>query len=481
MPHRILVIDDDESIRFVLKKALSKEGYEVTEARDGAAGLVQLKKGGYELAFMDIRMPNMDGLSVLQQMKESGIGAYVIMMTAQGTMRTAIDAMKLGAFDYITKPFDVDEVLLLAQRALDNRAMAAEVEGLKANLRERYEVGTIVGQSSSMRDIFKDIGRVAGTDVTVLINGESGTGKELIARAIHAHSRRVAGPFVVVNSAAIPRELMESELFGHEKGAFTGAANRKIGKFEMASGGTLFLDEIGDMDLNLQAKLLRALQEKEFERVGGAETMKANVRIIAATHIDLEKAVNERRFREDLYYRLNVVMVHLPALRERKEDIPALTEHFLEKTAIELGATRKSLTPKALQRLRDYDWPGNVRELENCIKRAVVLSSSNALLPEDVEVQMKGEKESSRVMEGMTLESMLEDRIHGYLKKTKKLGEGDIYDSVVALVERPLIVCALKETNNNQLKAAELLGINRNTLRKKISELGISNKKTVDK
>ena len=480
MPHKILVVDDDESIRFVLKKALTKEGYEVTEAKDGSAGLAQLKKGGYPVAFMDIRMPALDGLAVLSQMKDAGIDTYVIMMTAQGTMRTAIEAMKLGAFDYITKPFDVDEVTLLAQRALENRAMAAEVENLKASLRERYEVGAIIGQAPSMREVFKDVGRVAGTDVTVLITGESGTGKELIARAIHAHSRRVAGPLVVVNSAAIPRDLMESELFGHEKGAFTGAAQRKTGKFESASGGTLFLDEIGDMEMNLQAKLLRVLQEREFERVGGTETIKAEVRIIAATHRDLGEAVAAGKFREDLFYRLNVVTLHLPPLRERKEDIPALAEHFLDKTALELGTPKKSVTPRALRRLTEYDWPGNVRELENCIKRAVVLSSSSAVLPEDVEVLMKGEKEGVRIIENHTLEGLLEDRIRVFMKKTKKLGKSDVYDSVVALVERPLIVSALSETNYNQLRAAELLGINRNTLRKKIAELKIPPKKTLD-
>ncbi len=475
MPPTILIVDDDESIRFVLKKALAKEGYEVSEARDGQSALTALKTEGYPLAIMDIRMPVMDGLTVLSQMKQAGIDTYVIMMTAQGTMRTAIEAMKLGAFDYITKPFDVDEVSLLVQRALGNRAMAAEVENLKASLRERYEVGAIVGQSQAMREIFKDVGRVAGTDVTVLITGESGTGKELIARAIHAHSSRVAGPFVVVNSAAIPGELMESELFGHEKGAFTGASSRKIGKFEKAAGGTLFLDEIGDMDLNLQAKLLRALQEKEFERVGGTESIKSDARIIAATHRDLYEAVQGGKFREDLYYRLNVVVLQLSPLRDRRDDIPALVEHFLDKTAEELGAPKKSMTPKALKRLVDYDWPGNVRELENCIKRTVVLSSSTAILPEDVEVLMKGGKDVPRAAAlDLTLEGLLEDRISCFLKKTGSLGKGDLYNSVLALVEKPLIASALVETNYNQVKAAELLGINRNTLRKKISELGVS-------
>ena len=474
MAYKILIVDDDESIRFVLKKALGKEGYEVTEAKDGREGLELLKSGSYPVAVMDIMMPGMDGLTALGKMKEAGVDTYVIMMTAHGSMKTAIEAMKSGAFDYITKPFDVDEVTLLVRRALDNRAMALEVENLKASLRERYEVGAIVGKSQAMQDIFKTVGRVAATDVTVLITGESGTGKELISRALHAHSKRVGGPLVVVNSAAIPRELMESELFGHEKGAFTGAASRKIGKFEQAAGGTLFLDEIGDMDQNLQAKLLRALQEKEFQRVGATETLKADVRIIAATHKDLEVAVAEKTFREDLYYRLNVVSINIPPLKERKEDIPALAEHFLSKTAQELGTPKKSLTPKAVKRLMEYGWPGNVRELENCIKRAVVLSGSAAILPEDVDVLMKGGKAEMRAVEGMTLDEMLQDRIHCFLKKTKKAGESDVYDAVIAIVEKPLIRMALMETGANQVKAAELLGINRNTLRKKIKELDIA-------
>ena len=473
MTSRILVVDDDDSIRFVLTRALGKEGYNVSEAVDGLKGLDALKTGGYDVAFMDIRMPGMDGLTALGQLHAAGVGTFVIMMTAQGTMKTAIEAMKQGAFDYITKPFDIDEVKLLVRRALESRAMAAEVENLKASLRERYEVGAIVGRSASMQEIFKTVGRVAATDVTVLITGESGTGKELIARAVHAHSNRVGGPLVVVNSAAIPHDLMESELFGHEKGAFTGATAKKPGKFEQADGGTLFLDEIGDMDINLQAKLLRALQEKEFQRVGGTETVKADARVVAATNRSLDEMVAEGKFREDLYYRLNVVSLMLPPLRERKEDIPELTEHFLDKASVELGVPKKTVMPKAMKRLMDYDWPGNVRELENCIKRAVVLSSSTALLPEDVEVLMKGSKTQAVSADGMTLDSLLGERIHCFIKKSRNLEQGDLYDTVMALVERPLITSALEESGYNQVKAAELLGINRNTIRKKIKELGI--------
>jgi len=477
MPNKILVVDDDDAIRFVLRKALTGEGYEVSEEKDGPGGLAALKSGGYPVAFMDVRMPGMDGLSVLGRLAESGVDTSVIMMTAQGTMKTAIEAMKRGAFDYITKPFDIDEVKLLARRAFEARATAAEVENLKASLRERYEVGAIVGDSADMREIFKTIGRVAPTDVTVLINGESGTGKELIARAIHAHSQRVGGPLVVVNTAAIPRELMESELFGHEKGAFTGASSMKAGKFERAEGGTLFLDEIGDMELSLQAKLLRVLQEKEYERVGGNRTLKADVRIIAATHRDLAELVSQERFREDLFYRLNVVTINLPPLRARKEDVPALVEHFLEKAAVELGVPKKTVMPKAMKRILAYDWPGNVRELENCIKRAVVLSSSTAILPEDVEVLMKGEKTTGAGIDGMSMEGLLEERIHCFIKKSGKLGTGELYSSVMGSVEKILISRALEESGYNQLKAADMLGINRNTLRKKIKEYEIPLKK----
>ncbi len=476
MSNKILIVDDDDAIRFVLRKALQGEGYEVAEEKDGPGGLAALKAGEFPVAFMDVRMPGMDGLSVLARLEDEGVDTSVIVMTAQGTMKTAIEAMKHGAYDYITKPFDIDEVKLIAKRAFEARATAAEVENLKASLRERYEVGAIVGDSPEMREIFKTIGRVAGTDVTVLINGESGTGKELIARAIHAYSHRVGGPLVVVNTAAIPGELMESELFGHEKGAFTGATAKKTGKFEQADKGTLFLDEIGDMDLALQAKLLRALQEKEFERVGGTKTLKTDVRIIAATHRDLSEMVAEERFREDLFYRLNVVSIKLPTLRERKQDIPALVEHFLDKASVELGVPKKTVMPKAMKRIVSYDWPGNVRELENCIKRAVVLSSSTAILPEDVEVLMKGEKAATG-LNGTSLEGLLEERIHCFIKKAGKIEKGGLYGTVIGHVEKILISRALEESGFNQLKAAELLGINRNTLRKKIAEHGIHFKK----
>jgi two-component system nitrogen regulation response regulator GlnG len=335
-------------------------------------------------------------------------------------------------------------------------------------VREKYE-GGLVGTTPAMQEIYKTIGRVAESDATVLINGESGTGKELVARAIHYHSKRSGRPFVAVNSAAIPSELLESELFGHEKGAFTGAVARKIGKFEAAAGGTLFLDEIGDMSMPLQGKLLRVLQEKEFERVGGTEPIRTDVRVIAATHHMLEKMVRENRFREDLFYRLNVIQITLPPLRKRKDDIIPLAEHFLQKHQSGLGGPRKTLTPETQKILRAYDWPGNVRELENAIQRAVTLSQGDKIFPDSLPPQV------FKPGQGVTLsfESFLEEKLTDLVDRLGGLEEGDIYDMVIQRVEKPLLTLVLRKTEGNQVRAANLLGINRNTLRKKIRELGI--------
>src|SRR5208283_322646 len=327
---RVLIVDDDESVRWVLKKALEKEGIETALAKNAAEALERTREGDIAVALMDIRMPGMSGFEALAKIQEEGRNISVIIMTAQATMQNAIEAMRHGAFDYITKPFDIDEVNILVTKAIEVRRLSLEVNALRAEVREKYE-GGLVGNTPAMQEIYKTIGRVAESDATVLIHGESGTGKELVARAIHYHSKRTGRPFVAVNSAAIPSELLESELFGHEKGAFTGAIGRKIGKFEAAAGGTLFLDEIGDMDLPLQGKLLRVLQEKEFERVGGTEAIKTDVRVLAATHHNLEKMVREKRFREDLFYRLNVIQINIPPLRKRKDDIVPLAEFFMQK------------------------------------------------------------------------------------------------------------------------------------------------------
>jgi len=468
MADRVLIVDDDESVRWVLKKALEKEGVETVLARDAQEGFRALAENGIALVLMDIRMPGMSGLDALEKIRQEGRSVEVIIMTAQATMQNAIEAMRRGAYDYITKPFDIDEVNLLVKKALDVRRLSQEVDTLRAEVREKFD-GGLVGTTPAMQEIYKTIGRVAESDATVLIHGESGTGKELVARAIHYHSKRAGRPFIAVNSAAIPSELLESELFGHEKGAFTGAVARKIGKFEAAAGGTLFLDEIGDMSLSLQGKLLRVLQEREFERVGGTEPLRTDVRVIAATHHSLERMVRENRFREDLFYRLNVIQINLPPLRKRKDDVVPLAEHFLQKYQQGTGGMHKVLTPETRKVLRSYDWPGNVRELENAIQRAVTLSQGDKIFPDALPQQLFSPGQGVTV----SFESFLEEKLADLVDRLGGLEKGDIYDMVIQRVEKPLITLVLRKTEGNQVRAAGLLGINRNTLRKKIKELGI--------
>jgi len=464
---KVLIADDDESVRWVLKKSLEKEGLETVLAKDATEALERLKEGDIAIALMDIRMPGMSGFEALDKIQSEGRGVSVIIMTAQATMQNAIEAMRRGAFDYITKPFDLDEVNLLVRKAIDVRRLSQEVSALRAEVREKYE-GGLVGNTAAMQEIYKTIGRVAESDATVLIHGESGTGKELVARAIHYHSKRAGRPFVAVNSAAIPSELLESELFGHEKGSFTGAVGRKIGKFEAAAGGTMFLDEIGDMDLPLQGKLLRVLQEKEFERVGGMEPIKTDVRMLAATHHNLEKMVREKRFREDLFYRLNVIQINIPPLRKRKDDIVPLAGFFMQKYQ-SADTKKKILTPETLKILRAYDWPGNVRELENAVQRALTLSQGDKIFPDALPPQIFKPGHGAH----LSFENFLEEKLADLVDRMGGLENGDIYSMVVQRVEKPLITLVLKKTEGNQVRAANLLGINRNTLRKKIKELGI--------
>ncbi len=464
---KVLIVDDDESVRWVLKKSLEKEGIEAYAAKDASEAFERLRENDVAIVLMDIRMPGMSGFEALDRIQSEKRGVSVIIMTAQATMQNAIEAMRRGAFDYITKPFDLDEVNILIRKAIDVRRLSQEVDTLRAEVREKYE-GGLVGNTAAMREIYKTIGRVAESDATVLINGESGTGKELVARAIHYHSKRAGRPFVAVNSAAIPSELLESELFGHEKGSFTGAVSRKIGKFEAAAGGTLFLDEIGDMNLPLQGKLLRVLQEKEFERVGGTEPIKTDVRVLAATHQNLEKAVREKRFREDLFYRLNVIQINIPPLRRRKDDIVPLAEFFMQK--YQTGdAKKKILTLETLKVLRAYDWPGNVRELENAIQRAITLSQADKIFPDALPPQIFKPGQGTH----LSFESFLEEKLADLVERMGGLERGDIYSLVLQRVEKPLITLVLKKTEGNQVRAAHLLGINRNTLRKKIKDLRI--------
>ncbi len=381
---RILVADDEESIRWVLSKALKKQGLIVDLAEDGLQARNLTRKNRYDLAVLDIKMPGIHGLELLKQFRADYPDMLIVIMTAEATMEHAVTAMKNGAYDYLTKPFDLtalDAIILKAEKAAE---LTGKIDQLKEELQDQYSPGrSIIGDSQPMQEIYKILGRVAASDVTILVTGESGTGKELIARAIHINSQRLGKPFIALNCAAIPHELLESELFGHERGAFTGATERKTGRFEQADGGTLFLDEIGDMPLELQVKLLRVLQEKEITRTGGSQTIKVDVRIVAATNQDITQLVEEKKFREDLYYRLNVVPIKLPALRERTDDIPSLVNFFLKKSQQDLGIDSIECSEESLELFKSHHWPGNVRELENTIMRGALLSPNQVLTPAD--------------------------------------------------------------------------------------------------
>lgn len=471
---KILVVDDEESIRWALSKALERDGYRVVLAADGAEGLTRAADPSIDLVLMDIKMPGSDGLETLSKMKQARPELPVIIMTAFGTLQAAVQAMKRGAYDYITKPFDFGELSILVRRVFEVRELTLRVAQIEATGGRPFDFGGVVGLCPAMQQIFKLVGKMAASDLTVLIRGESGTGKELLAKAIHYNSRRSARPFVAVNCAAIPRELLESELFGHERGAFTGASALRRGKFELAEGGTIFLDEIGDMAIGLQAKILRVLQERQFERVGGERPLFADVRVIAATNQNLEATVAQKSFREDLYYRLNVVAIHLPPLRERTEDISLLVNHFLHLFAEEQGQEPKTVAPEALELMLAYSWPGNVRELENAVKRACVLAATSLILPEHLPTALLQAEEVSAAGGKSSFERMLHQGVAAELSRLKQQRDGQIYAHFLATLERPLLLHVLERTGGNQLRAAELLGINRNTLRKKLRELGIT-------
>jgi two-component system nitrogen regulation response regulator GlnG len=469
----ILVADDEDSVRWVLVKALEGAGHTVVQAAGGRAALAALTEQTIDLAFVDLRMPDLDGLAVLSRARDAGTTTPIVIVTAQNTMDNAIEAMKRGAYDYVAKPFNIDEVRAVASRALEMSRLSTDLHRLERELRGRFEVGVaIVGNSSAMQEIYKTVGRVANTDATVLIQGESGTGKELLAKVIHYHSARWSGPFVAINCSAIPRELLESELFGHERGAFTGATEQRPGKFELAAGGTVLLDEIADMPLELQAKLLRVLQEREVTRLGGREVVKVDCRIIAATNQSLERAVKQQRFREDLFFRLNVVPVQLPALRERRGDIPELISFFLTKINREMGTAITALSPEARDLLIRHNWPGNVRELENTLVRAAVLAAGPTLMPRDLALATQ---EPTPPMYGdMSLEEIVRLKLKEYFRQTGDVEPSDLYALIIERIERPLIELTLERTGGNQLQAAAILGINRNTLRKKIAALKIT-------
>ncbi len=444
---RILIVDDEEQMRELLAKVLEKNGYQVTAAADGSQALALLEKEPMDLVVTDVRMPGLDGMEALRAIKELNPEIVIILMTAFGSIDQAVQAVKEGAYDYINKPFKIDEMLLTIKKALDERRLRNEVTILRNELHTRYHFENLIGKSRAMQEVFSLIEQVASSRSTVMVYGKSGTGKELVARAIHYNSLRASKAFVAVNCAAIPSELLESELFGHEKGAFTGAIATKVGKFELATGGSLFLDEVGSMRLDLQAKILRALQEREIERVGGTRTIKIDVRVIAATNRDLKKAVEEGTFREDLYYRLNVVPITLPDLKDRQEDIPLLANHFIQKFAQESNPNIREISREAMGILLSYPWPGNVRELENVIERAVTLGRGPAILPSDLPQHLTGD--AGPVERALAQEANLED------------------------LEKDYIKAVLRRTKGHQIRAAAILGIDRRTLYRKIRRYGI--------
>ena len=450
---QILIVDDELGTRESLKMILGKD-YEIVTAHNGEDALGMIERVKPNLVLMDIIMPGMDGLTVLERIKELHEDLLVVMITATTTVKTAVRAMKLGAYDYITKPFDLDEVRLTVKKALSNQDLKEEVKILRSQINKNYGFENIVGRSKGMRDIFDIIRQVADSKATVLIKGESGTGKELVAKAIHFHSNRSKKPFIAINCAGIPETLIESELFGHEKGAFTNAYGRKPGRFEQADSGTLFLDEIGELSLSTQAKILRFLQERELVRVGGTKTIQVDVRLVAATNRDLEESVTKGTFRDDLYYRINVVPICLPPLRERKEDIPLLLDHFLSRMMQERDVAVKGISDEALDLLVQYNWAGNVRELENVIERIALLSKNGKILPEDFPENIRN---SARL--NVLKEAVLDGRVSLETAETE--------------FERDIILNTLKRTNFVQTKAAELLGISRRILKYKMDKLGI--------
>ncbi len=462
---KILVVDDEDSVRYSFQRAFGSD-YHIVTAETGEDALSEIERSSPGLVFLDVRMPRMSGLEVLRRIKEHYPKLPVILMTGYSDTDTAIEAMKLGAFDYIPKPFENQEIRQLIEKGLEAYQMIEDTVLFTGETRGRED--KIIGSSRVMHEIYKTIGRVAESDTTVLIEGESGTGKELVARAIHNHSQRRGKPFLAVNCAAIPESLLESELFGYEKGAFSGAESRKTGKFEQSSTGTILLDEIGDMSLMTQSKILRVLQDQTIERLGGKETIKVDIRVLAATNQNLGKAVQEKRFREDLFYRLNVVTLFLPPLRERIEDIPELVEYFINRFKQEVSSSVQGISPEVLKLFKSYSWPGNVRELENILKKAFILCKSAVLtredfpclkdleLPSDLE---RFEKELSHLLE---IPFQIKDQL-----------KGEFHQKIIELVERHLIEKTLREVGNNQVKAAELLGINRITLRKRIRDFGL--------
>jgi len=474
----ILIVDDEENIRWLFVQALEDSPYQVDTACSGEEALQKLRRHAYFMVFTDIFMEGISGLELLQKVRDTDHRPHIVVMTAQDTMNNTIEAMRRGAYDYISKPFDFDEIFKLIDRV--EKSSGVRPPGTEAAAPdEDFALEAIIGKNRRMQDIFKIIGKAAATQFPVLITGESGTGKELVARALHHYSDRSAKPFIFINCAAISRELLESELFGHEKGSFTGAVEAKKGKFELADGGTIMLDEIGDMELPLQAKILRVLQNSEFYRVGGKESLRVDVRVIAATNQRLPELMKAGRFREDLFHRLNVINIHIPPLRERVEDIPLLAEFFLKKYATEASHDAVYLSPEAETLLKQYPWPGNIRELENIIKRSLVLVPRGPILPEHLPEALLAEAHRApRTADSW--EEHLDGVVRDFLARNGDSADGSLYDLLVQAVEKHLFEQLLEKNRGNQVATSKSLGINRNTLKRKIDAMGIDPKKKPD-
>lgn len=462
----VLIVDDEPAARFGMRRALEKEGYTILEADSLTLAERAVENHAPSVVILDVRLASESGLDYLPGLVSREYPPVVIIVTAHGSERTAVQAIKLGAYDYLSKPFDVDELRILVKNATETHSLRTENAELRRGLAATGTFGQLIGSSSAMETVYSLIGRVAPTDVNVLLTGESGTGKEMVAREIHSRSRNPSGPFVSVNCAAMPGELIESELFGHEKGAFTGASGRRVGKFEAANGGTLFLDEIGDMSQTTQAKVLRAIEEKTFQRLGSNETLSTEARIISATNKPLEKEVELGRFREDLYYRLCVVRIGLPPLRERKSDIPALAHAFCERFSLAYKTKPQKMSKDTLKVLLEYDWPGNARQLRNCIERAVVLTDNEEIsadaLPEEILLDQKRERQTAQPSEGITVSRSLDFR------------------SAKKEFERQYVEYSLDQAGGNVTKAAAALGMHRQSLQHKIKELGLSKRFVLD-
>lgn len=476
--NKIWVIDDDRTMRWVLEKTFKEEGFEVTSFEEAQSALDQLMLAPPDVILTDIRMPGIDGLTFLSKVKQSNPDLPVIIMTAHSDLESAVSSYQTGAFEYLPKPFDIDEALALVQRAILH---ISKLQQQESRVTAPIQSTEIIGESPAMQEVFRAIGRLTQSHITVLINGESGTGKELVAHALHKHSPRKNKPFIALNMAAIPKDLIETELFGHEKGAFTGANSQRQGRFEQANGGTLFLDEIGDMPFETQTRLLRVLADGEFYRVGGHISVKVDVRIVTATHQDLEKLVHDGRFREDLFHRLNVIRIHIPKLAHRSEDIPMLAQHFLAHAGKELGVSPKILRQETVQYMQQLPWPGNVRQLENTCRWLTVMITGREIYPEDLPPELKqipiqrAEDVSISSPSIQRASSQQWDELLGQWAIQKlQNGEMKILDIATPLFERTLIQAALQQTRGRKRHAAELLGWGRNTLTRKLKELGMS-------